>query len=335
LGEEKGKSMNSRERFLETMRYGSPDRVFFLDEGIREEVIHQWRKQGLRRGSDLQKMFPMDAREEIELILDPQPDFKQWPSSSTHLDELRRRLNPDDAGRLPKGWRKKIRAWRKRDHLLILRVHRGFFLSMGVHGSKRFRQVIHLLIRDPEFVREAMMIQGRFAAKLAEKVLRDIEIDAALFVEPIAGDRGPLISPKMYRKLVLPSYEPILEVLGRYHVETIIFLSFANPRLLIPSIVEWGFNCLWACETNKTAMDYRDLRREFGKDLRLIGGIDLDTLRRGKDAIQQEMEEILPPLLDDGGYIPTVDGRMREDIPFENYTYYRKLLETLAGAVQI
>ncbi len=324
--------MNSRERFLETMRYGSPDRVFFLDEGIREEVVHQWCKQGLKRDSDLQKLFPMDTREEIELILEPRPDFKQWPSSRSELVELRRRLDPDDAGRLPKGWQRKIRAWRKRDHLLILRVHRGFFLSMGVHGSKRFREVIHLLIRDPEFVREAMMIQGLFAAKLAEKVLRDVDIDAALFVEPIAGDRGPLISPKMYRELVLPSYEPVIEVLAGHHVETKILLSFANPKLLIPSIVEWGFNCLWACEVNNAAMDYRELRRKFGKDLRLIGGIDLDTLRSGKEAIQQEMEKVVPPLLKDGGYIPTVDGRMREDIPFENYTYYRKLLEAIANA---
>jgi hypothetical protein len=30
--------MDSRERFLETLRYGSPDRVPCFEEGIREEV---------------------------------------------------------------------------------------------------------------------------------------------------------------------------------------------------------------------------------------------------------------------------------------------------------
>jgi hypothetical protein len=318
--------MNSRERFLETMSYGSPDRVFLLDEGIREEVINAWCEQGLKGNSDLQKMFPSDKREEIEPILEPQPEFKKWPSSRAELDELRKRLDPDDPSRFPEGWAGKVLSWKNRDHPLMLRIHRGLFLSMGVHGSKRFREVIHLLIRDPEFVRESMMIQGRFAARLAENVLREVEIDGAVFVEPIAGDGGPLISPGMYREIVLPSYEHVMEMLDSYGVKIKIFLSFANPRLLVPSIVEWGFNCLWACEVNTKAMDYRDIRGEFGKDLRIIGGIDLDALRRGKERIRREMEEMVPELLADGGYIPTVDGRMREDIPFENYAYYRRLL---------
>jgi len=96
--------------------------------------------------------------------------------------------------------------------------------------------------------------------------------------------------------------------------------------VLIPSILKWGFNCLWACEVNVEAMDYRDLRREFGRDLRLIGGIDVDAVRQGKQAIRQEIEEKVPPLLADGGYVPLADGRIRQDMPFENYIYYRQLL---------
>ena len=75
------------------------------------------------------------------------------------------------------------------------------------------------------------------------------------------------------------------------------------------------------------AMDYRSIRKEFGRDLRLIGGIDLDVLREGKEAIRREVEEKVPALLEQGGYVPLADGRVRADIPFENYIYYRKLLE--------
>jgi len=35
----------------------------------------------------------------------------------------------------------------------------------------------------------------------------------------------------------------------------------------------------------------------------------------------------LKTLLAGGGYIPMADGRVRADVPFENYVYYRKLLE--------
>ena len=59
----------------------------------------------------------------------------------------------------------------------------------------------------------------------------------------------------------------------------------------------------------------------------MIGGIDLDALRQNKAAIRREVEEKVPPLIADGGYVPLADGRVREDVPFEHYVYYRKLLK--------
>ena len=321
--------MNSRERFLETMRYGKPDRVPYFEEGIRREVLMEWRKQGLPKDADIAQMFSSDHREVIEVDLEPHPKFKKWPTSRSDLKELFRRLLPYGRDRLPRGWAKKVRKWKKRDYPLMLRIHRGFFLSMGVYDWRRFSELMDLLIDDPEFVREAMAIQGQFAAGLAERVLKDVAVDAALFSEPIGGNYGPLISPQTYEDTVLSSYEPVLDVLQKHKVENIVLVTYANARALIPSMLKWGFNCLWACEVNIEAMDYRNLRREFGRDLRLIGGIDLDALRRDKEAIRREVEEKVPPLVADGGYVPLADGRVRSDVPYENYVYYRTLLQKI------
>jgi uroporphyrinogen decarboxylase len=209
----------------------------------------------------------------------------------------------------------------------MLRIHRGFFLTMGVYEWRRFAELMDLIIDDPEFVREAMAIQGEFAARLAERVLKDVEIDAVLFSEPIGGNYGPLISPQMYEDMVLKNYEPVFAVLSKYGVDIIVLVTYANARALVPSMLKWGFNCLWACEVNIEEMDYRNIRQEFGRELRLIGGIDLDALRRDKDTIRREIEEKVPPLVADGGYVPLADGRIRADVPFENYVYYRRLLE--------
>ena len=51
-----------------------------------------------------------------------------------------------------------------------------------------------------------------------------------------------------------------------------------------------------------------------------------DALRLGREAIRREIEEKVPALLADGGFIPLADGRMRAEIPFEDYAYYRRLL---------
>jgi hypothetical protein len=321
--------MDSRKRFRETMGYGAPDRIPYFYEGMERDVLQEWRKQGLSSDADLYDMFCFDPREEVEPDLEPRFRFNKWPSSTSELGRLQGALNPNERGRLPKRWNNLVHKWRTRDYPLFLRVHRGFFLSMGVDGWKRFKEVMYLTIRDPKFVREAMRIQGEFVALIAERALKEVEFDAAVFVEPIAENHGPLISPKMYEDLVLKSYESVLAVLRRYGVDTIIFLTFANTRLFIPSILKWGFNCLWACEVNQKGMDYRELRREFGRDLRLIGGIDLDVLRLNKETIKREVYEKVPPLLADGGFVPLAYGRVRKDVPLENYVYYRRLFEEI------
>ena len=209
----------------------------------------------------------------------------------------------------------------------MLYVHRGFFLTMGVRNWRSFTDVMVLLMDQPDVVRKRMQIQGEFAARLTDRIMQEVEIDAVVFSEPIGGSDRPLISPQMYEEFVLKNYKPVLEVLRHRNVATICFQTFANARILIPSILKWGFNCLWACEVNVEAMDYRSLRKEFGRELRLIGGIDLDALRENKEAIRREIEEKVPPLIAEGGYIPLADGRVRQDVPFENYIYYRQLLE--------
>jgi len=319
--------MTPRQRFRETMRYGRPDRVPFLEEGLRDDVLERWQEQGLAAGADLAAMFGYDRRERISLNLGLRPPLKKWPTSRRGLGAYRRRLDPDDPDRLGRDWPARVAAWAQRDAILELPVHSGLFLTMGVEDWSRLSEVLYQLVDQPGLIGEMLEIHGHFVARVLERVLREVEVDFATFSEPIGGNDGPMLSPRMYEQVVLAGYRPILEVLRRHGVETIVYLSYANPRPLLPSVVEAGFNCLWACEASPKAMDYRDLRRQFGRSLRLIGGIDLDTLLADESTIRSEILAKVPPLLADGGYIPLADGRVRVDIPFESYRCYRRTLE--------
>lgn len=321
--------MNSRERFQKVMRYEPVDRVPYFEEGIRDEVIENWKKQGLVENTEMSTLFETDRREEIYPDLEPRPELKKWPVTREELRDFKNYLNPYDLERLPENWSHLIEESENRDHVVMLRVHRGFFLSMGVNDWSRFEEVIFKLKKDPEFVHESLEIYARFCATLADKILNKIKVDAAIFSEPISGNDHPLMSPSMYEEFVLNSYEPVMNVLKKHGVDIIVFRTFGNSRILIPKILKHGFNCLWACEVNIEAMDYRNLRKEFGKDLKLIGGIDLDALRKDKESIKKEVESKVPELLRQGGYVPLADGRVREDVPFENYVYYRQLLSAV------
>jgi len=318
--------MNTRERFFETLHYVSPDRIPYFEEGIRSDTLEVWQNQGLAEGFNPEVQFPSDGREEIKLDVEPHPWFKVWPSTMKELEILEKYLDPSDLSRLPENWN--IDQLKNNDGVLMVRVHEGLFLSLGVEDGASFTRLMYTLADQPDFVREYMHIQGWFAAALAERVLKEVEFDAMVFSEPIGDNNGALISPAMYEDIVLPSYEPLLNLARQYGVKTIICRTYASMKALIPSLLKWGIDCLWACEVEPSVMNYPSLRREFGRDLKLIGGIDLDALREGKDSIRRAMDEIAP-LVADGGFIPLADGRVRAEVPFEHYAYYRELLREM------
>ena len=65
------------------------------------------------------------------------------------------------------------------------------------------------------------------------------------------------------------------------------------------------------------------LREEHGNEILLMGGVNKKALIAGKEAIERELER-LAPLVENGGYIPTVDHRVPPDVSFENYCYYQE-----------
>ena len=320
--------MDNRQRFYESLHYGNPDRLPYFEEGIREDVLEAWRKQGHQVGDETQKLFQADEMEEIKIDLVPIPGFRKWPTTFKELEPLEKHLGKIKLKKVLPKWRMQIKRLKEREHVLMVRAHEGFFLSMGVGDGQSLIRLARQIKFDPDFVREFMRIMGQYAAMLTEAILDEVEADALVFSEPIGSNTGTLISPRTYESLVLSSYDPLLDAARRYGVGTIICRTYANIKALIPSLLKWGIDCLWACEVEQAVMNYPGLRQEFGRDLKLIGGIDLDALRNGPEAIRAAVEAVTP-LTQDGGYIPLADGRVRADVPYENYVYYRELLKTI------
>jgi len=320
--------MNNRQRFYESLHYGTPDRLPYFEEGIREDVLETWREQGHQVGGKARELFKADLTEEIKIDLVPIPGYKGLPRTFKELESLEKHLGKIKLKRILPEWPSQIKRLKEREHVLMVRAHEGFFLSMGVEDGRTFTRLMYQIMDEPDFVREYMRIMGLYAAKLTEAILCEVEVDALVFSEPIGSNAGALISPHTYESLVLPSYEPLLDAARRHGVGTLICRTYANIKALIPSLMKWGIDCLWACEVEQTVMNYPSLRKTFGRELKLIGGIDLDALRKGPEAIREAIERVTP-LTEEGGYIPLADGRVRADVPYENYIYYRELLKTI------
>jgi len=318
-----------RERFLETMRFGRPERPPRFDEGVQEDTVTEWESQGLPKGANLAEMFGYDRREDVPVDIGPRPWFEGVPKDRKDLEEFRKRLDPDDPGRFPKDWADKAKAWKGRGHVLQMNVQRGFFLTMGVGDWAGFDRLMDLFADDPGLIEEWMGAVGTLSARLAARVLSDVVPDIAVISEPIASTAGPMLSPRMYSRFALAAYRPVIRTLRDGGVPVVCVTTWANARPLLKSMVEAGINCLMANEDQSGEMDYRAVRKEFGRDLRLIGGIDVDAILAGEKAILGEFEGKVKPLIAGGGYVPLADGRIRANCPLANYSFYRKNL--LAG----
>jgi uroporphyrinogen decarboxylase len=72
------------------------------------------------------------------------------------------------------------------------------------------------------------------------------------------------------------------------------------------------------------------MSRQF-PDLVMFGGIDKRVLAKGPKAIDEHLEYIIPAMRRRGGYIPTCDHGVPEEVSLASYRHYRKRCIDLGG----
>jgi uroporphyrinogen decarboxylase len=88
-----------------------------------------------------------------------------------------------------------------------------------------------------------------------------------------------------------------------------------NP--FVPDLVEIGIDALNPLEV-KAGMDPVQLKRDYGRDLVLHGGINA-VLWDDMDKIRAEMERVLPVLKENGGYIFSSDHSVPSSVSLESF----------------
>ena len=155
-----------------------------------------------------------------------------------------------------------------------------------------------------------------------------IQCDWAFYWEDMAGKAGPLCSPATYRRFVLPRLKHLAELLHAHGIRHIIVDSDGNSDVLIPLWLEVGVNGLRPFEV-AAGCDPLAIRRKYGANLVIQGGIDKRALALGREAIEREVLSKVPWLCLQGGYFPQVDHLVPPDVSLENYCYYAQLLRAV------
>jgi uroporphyrinogen-III decarboxylase len=252
--------------------------------------------------------------------------------SREDLDKMKKRFRPDDPRRYPLSWSEElIEHYRHLDHPVGISMP-GFF------GQARlFMGLENLLIafhRNPELVSEIMNFWADFILKVIGPAVKAVRFDYANIWEDMAYNRGPFISQSLFRRHMLPCYRKVTAFLKEHGIEVIMVDTDGHVEPLVPLFIEGGVNCLYPLEA-QAGMDCLDLRERYGKRLLLIGNVDKRALVGGRKTIERELKRVLPRMIEEGGYIPSIDHSVPPDVPLQHYRYYIDLLRRFLGMPEL
>lgn len=260
------------------------------------------------------------------------PMFLDWPVKDRPTwNEYKTRLDPHTPERWPEDWDACVNYVNSLDIPIGLQIGGFFGFIREWVGSER---VLYMFYDDPNLIEEMMDQMLYLATEVIKRVVKDIKIDIALYWEDMCYRAGPLISPDMVRKFMMPRYKQITELLHENGVEFVYLDCDGNIESLIPLWLECGINYMWPLEV-AAGNDAVALRKKYGKDLILAGAIDKRALAKDKAAIREEIYSKVPFLLEQGGYFPTTDHSVPPDVSLENYQYYINTMREVAGLGKI
>ncbi|MEZ4673379.1 MAG: uroporphyrinogen decarboxylase family protein [Caldilineaceae bacterium] len=255
-------------------------------------------------------------------------DRASWES------QYKPRLNPEVGNRLPTDWATRLQQWQdpNREEILVLP---GGSLYGWLRNWMGVENISYLLYDDPALFEEmvttvADCILGTLAQALTTAAAAGVQFDACGMWEDMAYRAGPLISPRHFKKFLVPHYRRITDLLRSYGVDIVWLDCDGDIALLVPHWLDAGVNCMFPLEIGTWGSDPLQYRRQYGKDLLMMGGFDKHILSKGKGEIAAEVKR-LAPLVEDGGYIGFCDHRVPPDVPLENYLYYLAQVRTIWG----
>lgn len=281
--------------------------------GIVTKALLAGTAHGTRASMDEYMEFPVRNRD----------DFRQ----------LKKRFVASHQGRYPPQWETfMLPAWKERQHPLVLGRNcstLGFYWRarewMGTEG------VSYSWYDQPDLMHEMMEFIVDFTIDVSRPIIGKIAPDYIFLNEDMAMKTGPLLSPKTYQTFIFPHMRRLVDFFKSHGVRYFVVDTDGNSEPLIPLLMEAGVDAIWPMERAADSQDPIALRKKYGRQLRLWGGVDKRELTKDKKAIDEALRS-LAPLVEEGGFIPTIDHTIPPDISLENFMYYlKRKMDLLSG----
>jgi uroporphyrinogen decarboxylase len=210
----------------------------------------------------------------------------------------------------------------------VVRDRRDFFVGCDVSPCVfemywRLRGMADGMMDMGSDAELAFKMLGRcadFAIELGTAACERFALDWYWTGDDVAGQRSMMMSPKLWRAEIKPHLKRVIDV-GIAHGLPIAFHCCGAVRPVIADLIEIGVNILNPIQSNCPGMDSAELKREFGKHLTFMGGVDTQEMLPHATAaeVRRATEELIGIMTSDGGgYILAASHTISPETPDDN-----------------
>ena len=171
----------------------------------------------------------------------------------------------------------------------------------------------------PEIFATIMKKCANHSFALAENASNRLSLDWLWTGDDVGGQSAMMMNPKCWRESIKPHLERIFS-LGKKQDLWIAYHSCGSIYNIIPDLIEIGLDVLNPIQGNCPGMDPLELKKEFGKSLTFMGGVDTqDLLPNGTvKEVQREVRKLIDGMSCGGGYILAASHTVPPETPLDN-----------------
>jgi uroporphyrinogen decarboxylase len=176
------------------------------------------------------------------------------------------------------------------------------------------------MIEDPELAERMLQEAASFAVRIAEIACERFPLDWLFVGDDVGGQQAMIMSPAMWRAMIRPHLAQVFDV-GTSNGVLVAYHSCGSVRPIIPDLIEMGMQVLNPIQCHCPGMEALELKKEFGKRLAFMGGVDTQWLlpsATADEVYRQTVQLIEGMTSDGGGYILAASHTVPPETPDEN-----------------
>lgn len=246
--------------------------------------------------------YPLEEYEDLEGFVVPDPD------ASYRFDKIKKALAAFNG-----------------EKLVVGRVRDVVSQPRDLLGYENYLMSFYT---DEDLVTRLMEISCDYSCRICEN-LHDLGVEVIVVGDDIADNNSLLMSPQMFRQMVLPHFTKLVQHAKSMGMK-VIKHSDGNLNAVVKDLIDAGIDCLDPID-RRGQMDMKVLKQTYGDQIAFKGNVDCvaTLVDQPLSTVRQEVAQCLLEGGQNGGLIISSSNSIHAGVNAENWKYFLEVRKEL------